>query len=128
MSAVAESIMADGTITADEYDALFRDIIKDLGVSSINPTYWRYVTIGSPCYYISYSISALSVLQLYPKALEDFDAAKDSYLKLFTYVDEYDTDYDYMTTEETLLYAGLLSFKDEELYKYISQYILEMFS
>jgi oligoendopeptidase F len=129
MSAVAESIMADGTITADEYDALFRDIIKDLGVSSINPTYWRYVTIGSPCYYISYSISAISVLQLYPKALEDFDAAKDSYLKLFTYVDEYGTgdEYEYMTTEQTLEYAGLYGFTDEELYKYVYEHLITLF-
>jgi hypothetical protein len=125
----SEEIMADGKITSDEYDLLYSGIIKDLGCSKyLDPTFWRTGTISSPCYYISYGVSALSVIQLLPMADEDYDAAADAYTKLFTYVDEYDTDYDYMTTEETLLYAGLLSFKDEELYKYISQYILEMFS
>ena len=62
-------------------------------------------------------------------AMEDFDAASEAYLKLFSYVDEYsEPDAEYMTTEETLLYAGLLSFKDEELYKYINQYFMAMFA
>ena len=123
----SDEIMKDGKITADEYDRLFLSIATDLGVDKyVGDTYWRYVTISSPCYYISYSVSALSVLQLYPMAIEDYDEAKDSYLKLFTYVDEYESEdnYEYMTTEETLQYAGLLSFKDEELYKYINKYFM----
>lgn len=129
MSDTAMSIMADGTITADEYDVLYKDIISDIGAPGMSSTYWRYVTIGSPCYYISYSISALSVLQLYPKALEDFDAAKDSYLKLFTYIDEYgsEDEYEYMTTEQTLEYAGLYGFTDEELYKYVYGHLITLF-
>ena len=81
----------------------------------INSKYWRYVTITSPCYYISYALSALSVLQLYPMGVEDFDAATDAYLKLFNYTDV-DPD---MTTEEIMEYAGLYYFTDEELYKYL---------
>lgn len=119
----AEEIMADGTITSDEYDLLFNSVIEDFGVSGyVNEGYWRYATISSPCYYVSYSVSALSVLQLYPMANENMDAAIDSYLKLYTYVDELDED-EYMTTEEVLLYAGLYSFNDEELYKYIAERI-----
>ena len=118
----AATIMADGTITADEYDALYADIVKDLGAPEyLDSTYWRSVTIGSPCYYVSYSISALSVLQLYSTATLDFDTAKDSYLKLFSYVDTYksEEEYEYMTTEETLIYAGMYGFTDEEMYKLI---------
>ena len=112
------TIMDDGKITSDEYDALFNAIIADFGTTGYTmPEYWRYVTIHAPCYYVSYSVSALSVLQLYPKALEDFDAAKESYLKLFTYIDTYTDEDDYMTVEEVLEYAGLYSYTDEELYK-----------
>jgi oligoendopeptidase F len=125
----ADKIMADGEITADEYDLLYKSIIEDLGASSyMSGSYWRYMTITSPCYYISYSVSALSVLQLYPMANEDFDAAKDAYLKLFTYVDEYETNDTYMTTEETLEYAGLYSFTDPNLYKYISRFFASFFA
>ena len=42
-------------------------------------------------------------------AKTDFDAAKEAYLKLFTYTDV-DSE---MNTEEVLLYAGLTSYFDE---------------
>ena len=120
----ADVIMADGKITADEYDLLYTSIISDFGGESyMTDTYWRYVTVLAPCYYVSYSVSALSVLQLYPMANENFDAAKDAYLKLFTYVDTYESEDDYITTVEVLEYAGLYSFTDEELYVYIANNI-----
>lgn len=113
-------IMADGKITSDEYDALFCYIIEDFGATGyVMEEYWRYVTIHAPCYYVSYSVSAISVLQLFPKAQEDFAAAVDSYTKLFTYIDEYATRDTAMTTEEILVYAGLYSFTDERLYQSI---------
>ena len=111
--------MADGKITSDEYDTLFKSIIADFGTTGYtNEGYWRYVTISSPCYYISYAVSALSVLQLYPMTSEDYDAAIASYLKLFTYTDENPD----MTTAEVLEYAGLYSFMDENLYKSLFDY------
>ena len=125
----ADVIMADGKITYDEYDLLYEGIVEDFGASQYMSTdYWRYVTISAPCYYVSYAISAVSVLQLYPMAMEDYDAAADAYLKLFSYVDEYENEDDYMTTAETLEYAGLYSFTDPELYKYINEYYSAMFS
>ena len=110
----ADTIMADGTITADEYGTLYSSICSDYGVRREVGNYWEYgMTITSPCYYVSYSVSALSVLQLYEIAKTDgFDAAKDAYLKLFTYVDENPA----MTMEEVLTYAGMLSFNNEQLY------------
>lgn len=113
----ADQIMADGKITADEYDLLYKGIIIDFkGEKYMTDTYWRYVTINAPCYYVSYAVSAISVLQLYPMAQEDFSAAQESYLKLFTYIDE-DPD---MITSEILQYAGLYTFTDEELYELIA--------
>lgn len=116
----ADVIMADGKITADEYNALYSYICQDFGGVEILDGYWQYgMTITSPCYYISYSASAMTVLQLYEMANTDgFDAAKDAYLKLFTYVDENPA----MTLNETLAYAGMLSYKSEDLYKALYDY------
>ncbi len=116
----AEIIMADGKISADEYDLLYTGILEDFGVENYQTnTYWRYMTITSPCYYVSYSISAVSVLQLYEMANTDgFDVAKDAYLKLFTYADVNPN----MTMEEILAYAGMLSYTEEELYQNLSEF------
>ncbi len=113
------TIMEDGKITADEYSDLYTSICKDFGVEDAIEGYWEYgMTITSPCYYISYSVSALAVLQVYEMAnSKGFDVAKDAYLKLFTYVDENPE----MTMEEILEYAGMLSFKDEKLYQNLSK-------
>ena len=117
----ADVIMADGKISADEYDLLYTSICTDYGVKDEIGDYWKHgMTITSPCYYVSYSVSAISVLQLYEMAHTDgFDVAKDAYLKLFTYVDEDDE----MTMEEILEYAGMLSYSDEELYVNLKEYM-----
>jgi hypothetical protein len=119
----ADMIMADGKITYDEYDLLYTNICRDFGVADSVDGYWRYgMTITSPCYYISYSVSALSVLQLYEIAgTQGFDAARDAYLNLFTYVDEDPN----MSLEEIMEYAGLLSFEDEQLYINLRKYLLQ---
>ena len=112
--AYADEIMADGTITYDEYNDLYTSICIDFGVEKAIDGYWEYgMTITSPCYYVSYSVSALAVLQVYEIAHTDgFNAARDAYLKLFTYVDENPE----MTMDEVLEYAGMLSYTDEQLY------------
>ena len=119
----ADVIMADGQITYDEYDFLYKSICTDFGAVDVIGDYWQYgMTITSACYYVSYSVSAISVLQLYEMANTDgFDVAKDAYLKLFTYVDENPE----MTMEEILTYAGMLSFEDEQLYKNLNEYFLK---
>ena len=116
----ADQIMADGTITADEYDTLYTYICTDYGVETLLNGYWEYgMTILSPCYYVSYSVSASAVLQLYEVAkTQGFDVAKEQYLKLFTYVDEDP----HMGMNDILEYAGMLSFVDEELYIRLDQY------
>ena len=116
----ADEIMADGKITYDEYDLLYASIAEDFGImeDAQSNTYWRYgMTITSPCYYVSYSVSAVNALQVYMKAYDDgFDAAKESYLKLISYTDV-DPDMDMI---EVLEYAGFYSYMDEQLYKELS--------
>ena len=116
----AEEIMADGTITADEYDTLYTYICTDFGVEKILDGYWGYgMTITSPCYYVSYSVSAISVLPLYEVAkTQGFDVAKEQYLKLFTYVDENPE----MGMSDIMVYAGMLTYMDEQLYVQLDQY------
>lgn len=118
----SEEIMADGKITADEYDTVYKGLSEWLGIAESYraDTYWRYVTIASPCYYISYAVSGVNALQIYVQASnKGFDVAKESYLKLFTYTDV-DPE---MTTEEILLYAGLTSYVDEQTFVFIQRYI-----
>ena len=119
----ADEIMADGTITPDEYDTLYTYICTDYGVEDMLDGYWEYgMTITSPCYYVSYSVSALAVLQLYETANTDgFDVAKEQYLKLFTYVDENPE----MGMNDILGYAGMLSYKDEQLYVNLNTYLMK---
>jgi hypothetical protein len=119
----ADEIMADGTITADEYDALYTNICTEYGVADALDGYWEFgMTITSPCYYVSYSVSAISVLQLYEVAKTDgFEVAKEQYLKMFTYVDENPE----MGMNDILGYAGMLSFKDEQLYVSLNDYFLK---
>jgi oligoendopeptidase F len=106
--------MADGKITSDEYDALYKYVLSDLGYSAYgNSAYWRYVTVSHPCYYVSYSVSLLGSFQLFVKAEnESLEAAVESYTKLITFTDEH-SDYDY---SEVLEYAGLNDFRDEQLF------------
>jgi len=118
----SEEIMADGKITPDEYDTLYANLSIDFGVGEDyrSDTYWRNgMTITSPCYYVSYSVSAVNALQVYLKANNDgFDAAKESYLKLISYTDV-DPD---MDMNEVIEYAGFYSYMDEQLYKELSEY------
>jgi hypothetical protein len=118
----SEEIMADGTITYDEYDKLYAYIATDFGIDEgvQNNTYWRYgMTISSACYYVSYSVSAVNALQVYMSAYNDgFDAAKDGYLKLISYTDENPD----MNMIEVFEYAGFQSYLDEDLYKDLAEF------
>ena len=126
-------------IAKHEYDGLFEAIMSEYGISgSLNPSYWRYVTIEAPCYYISYGMSALPAMDIYVKAQKDgFDAALDSYLKLFAFSDEeslckvleIQDDDDIVdkevtaTYEEILNYCGLLGPFQEQLYLDLKEYL-----
>lgn len=113
----ADKIMADGKITKDEYDKLFIEIMNELGCSDYS-TYWRQVTIRSAGYYISYSVSMACSLQLFSDGT-NFDEKVQSYLKLVNYSDvEEQIEFNY---KQVLEYAGLLTYDDEEMFKYISK-------
>ena len=113
----ADEIMADGKITKDEYDTIFTEIMAELGCQGYE-TYWRLVTIRSAGYYISYSVSMACSLQLFSDGT-NFDQKVQAYLKLVNYSDvEEQIEFDY---KQVLEYAGLLSYDNEEMFKYISR-------
>ncbi|MBR2721272.1 MAG: hypothetical protein IKB75_00650 [Clostridia bacterium] len=47
-------------------------------------SYWRYVTVEHPLYYISYAMSGLMSVELYALAIEDYDAALEVYCAIVT--------------------------------------------
>jgi oligoendopeptidase F len=115
----SDVIMADGQITSNEYDNLFTSILSDFGLENVgSKTYWRYVTIAQPCYYISYSVSLLASMQLFAVAQQQsFMLAVQSYIRLI----EYTRVHPEYTYSEVLTYAGLYDFSDEKLYVELNQ-------
>jgi len=112
----------EGSIPQSEYDTAFAEIAKTYGMEG-NESYWRYVVIESPCYYLSYALADLSVLEVYGTGCEKgFDAAKEIYLKFFdgegkTYCEESEKNVE----EAFLEYAGLHAWDDEELFLQITE-------
>ena len=118
--------------TAQDYDRLFEEIMASYGIAdSLNTSYWRFVTIHAPSYYISYAMSALPCIELLTVAeTEGFEVAQAKYFKFFTFTD----DSTIVTEDEvgdkvitigygdTLGYIGLHSIFDEALYSTISNY------
>ncbi len=128
----------DGTpreYTAADYDELFSAIMSSYGLKGLlNESYWRYVVIEAPCYYISYAMSAIPCLELLSIAdTEGFDAAKEIYLNLFTFTDdEANVETDDMGDKivkigfaDTLEYVGLSSVFEGATYTRIAEYLYQ---
>lgn len=112
------------TMTVEDFDAIMEEI-KDHSEYSgvidnfIDPCeYWKKVAVSNPVYYVSYSVSAVASLNIYATALEDIDAAYDSYRALV------ETDgIEDMGYVEALTAAGVASPFDEMSHKKISDLI-----
>ena len=131
------AIVEDGKVEASEYDALYTAVLGEYdGKGLLNPTYWRYVTIHSPVYYISYAMSALPSVSIFVTAEEEgYETALAAYKKLFTYSDEEsfvsvneETDVvdANVTFRGVLEYAGIPDPFEEGLYLPIKAYIEEL--
>ena len=104
---IATVQLADGSSVVD-YAKLYEDILctywEDIG-SFFNTGYWSYVVFDQAAYYISYAMSALPCLEIYAKAgVDGLAAARDSYVKLFTFGDEEQ----FVQTDETVLEDGTI--------------------
>lgn len=117
------------------YGDLFSTILHSYDGADewLSSTYWAYVVFDSPAYYISYAMSALPSIELYAIAQsEGLDAARDCYVKLFTFAngfrfvanDSYGNAYlkNSATYEAILNYCGLKGPFQEELYTKLQSY------
>lgn len=107
--------------TAETLDSVMKQVLEDLGVyesfSAIyeDPTsYWHYVTIENPGYYISYAMSLLPSLDIFAMSLDNYETAAAAYLSLAT-VGEHDT------FLETLKRTGIGTPFDRETYRNIAE-------
>lgn len=108
-------------VKASNYHSVFAQILATYGETmSAQTDYWTYVVFEQPAYYISYAMSALPCVELYTMACNNFNTAKQSYFKLFTFSD----DENYVSAEgevlktysEILAYCGLNNPFEEQLY------------
>lgn len=133
-------VKIEGGAVVTDYTKLFQTVLNSY-CSGQSQYYWSYVVFNNPAYYISYAMSALPSLEIYAKAnVDGLNAARDSYLKLFTFSDEeqfvetevsYDDDgtpqysksiKDGVTYQSILNWAGLSGPFQDDLYKTIKQF------
>jgi hypothetical protein len=76
---------------AEDLDNVMVSILKDLGIYDLftemyaDPvSYWHYVVVDNPGYYISYAVSLLPSIDLYCMSLENYETATAAYLDLCT--------------------------------------------
>ena len=116
--------------TVIDYQTMYETILatywEDAG-EFFYTDYWSYVVFDNAGYYISYAMSALPSLELYAVARQDLDAARDSYLKLFTFSDNpelVDNNGNVADYQTILAWCGLKGPFQEELYQTLSHYFL----
>lgn len=126
--------LATGSNGKVNYASLFEKILRSYNsvfVTSFNQsTYWSKVVFDQAGYYISYAMSALPSMEIYVNARKDYNATKESYLKLFTFSDDaslVETDEDgYRSVSanygEILTYCGLKTPFQEEMYTTIADF------
>lgn len=123
----------DTALASTDLQALFEEIMSSYGIGGLfDSNYWRKVVVDSPCYYISYAMSALPSMGIYATAQKDgFDKAKDCYFKLYTFadnadlahVDEQGNKIVDATYSEILHWAGLYGAFDNELYVLLANWL-----
>ena len=111
-------------VDAANYQSVFTQILRTYGSTvSEYVDYWTYVVFESAGYYISYAMSALPCVELYTMACNNFEAAKQSYFKLFTFSDDENfvsQDGEVLCTyAEILAYCGINNPFEEQLYQAI---------
>ena len=119
--------------TITDYNQTFKAILSTYSGANnyLNTDYWFYVVFDNAAYYISYAMSALPAIEIFAKAGNSgLDAARESYLKLFTYSsnnsflgsDGYGGTTVTASYETILNWCGLHSAFQSELYTTIETY------
>ncbi len=109
-----------GDLSLRQYDEMMETVAQSYGgidyitenIADIQ-SYWKYVVLESPVYYISYGVSGMAAIDLFIVAEEDMEEACEIYCKL---IEEPLTDEGFL---ENITYAGLSGPFDEGLYQNI---------
>lgn len=123
--------MTESELQQADLQALFDRILSGYGLYGIfDNNYWRYVVVDSPCYYISYAMSALPAMGIYATAMKSgYQTARNCYFKLYTFseqpslahTDEQGNKIVDATYAEILHFAGLYGAFDTELYRLLDE-------
>lgn len=109
-----------GNLTVSQYDALMETVAESYGginyitenVADVQ-SYWKYVVLESPVYYISYGVSGMAAIDLFTIAEGNMAEACNIYCKL---IEEPLTEEGFL---ENITYAGLAGPFEESLYQNI---------
>ncbi len=120
-----ERCYAEMPTDPNRFDAIMTALLGEWGGGAWFATYigdmqsyWRYVVLDSPAYYVSYAISMLTSIGIYIKAENtSYETARDSYLGLVTNID---CDKGYLGLIHE---AGLMSPTNESLYRDLYQLV-----
>ena len=81
-----QAVYDDPALTVEELHQLEARLSAEYGYDELYEPeiFWPYVNhlFSSPCYYISYAVSALSALELWALSQEDYGAAVDAYMNI----------------------------------------------
>ena len=123
--------MTEEELQQADLQALFDRILSGYGLYGIfDSNYWRYVVVDSPCYYISYAMSALPAMGIYATAMKDgYATARNCYFKLYTFseqeklahIDEQGNKIVDAPYVDILHFAGLYGAFDTELYRLLDE-------
>lgn len=113
------------SMTQEDFELLMTEAVKPYGgINFFNDNitdmqaYWKMVVVESPAYYVSYAVSSMAAMNLFPIAREDAQKAMEIYRGLVE-LEDYDDGFLAIIAE-----AGLPGPFKEDVY----EYIYEMFS
>lgn len=105
------------SLTGDDLDAIMADVCDNYGgitfisnVATDIQTYWRMVVVEQPVYYISYGVSAISAVNIFTIADENYEEAVEIYCSL---IEELDLEEGFLGNIQS---AGLDGPFDDEVY------------
>lgn len=118
----ADELLEAGT----DFDTVIDEICESYGgktyitenITDVN-LYWKYVTVESPVYYISYATSAIASLDLFRLAQSDFSTALTTYRHL---AEEVRTDAGFL---QNLTDAGLTGPFQPDVYLFVTDFITQ---
>lgn len=107
-----------GNMSLAQYEELMEQVAERYGgIEKLSQTigdiqsYWKYVVIESPVYYVSYAVSGLAAMDLFLQAEVDSQQARENYCCL---IEQAETDQGFLAC---IRQAGMYSPFEEELYQ-----------